>query len=219
MASLCGFDRMRCVRSDSIIWSLVSIVKLVYTRHVKTAGLAWAGCFMLLLLFHLLVLAPQEKLRIQTETLFTQTQLKAQAATEAARHENQIKLLELVGNLDDTLKNFVLEEEHTANLTFDIDRICNDIKLDSSSITATGSAGIVKIENCNHLFAKYVNVNFASSFNKFAAFLNALERSQPVIFIDKFEIIRSRDGSSNHTVDMKLAVLVGKDGETEEVGG
>ena len=193
-------------------------MKVVYTRHLRTAVLAWTGCFMLLLLFHLLVLAPQEKLRIQTEGLFTQTKRMTQAAKEAARLENQTKLQELVTHLDDTLKNFVFEEGDTANLTFDIDRISNDIKLDSSSITATGSAGIVEIENCNHLSAKYVNVNFASTFNKFAAFLNALERSRPVIFIDKFEIIRSRDSNSNHIVDMKLAVLVGKNGEAEEIG-
>ena len=54
--------------------------------------------------------------------------------------------------------------------------------------------------------------------DKFAAFLNALERSRPVIFIDKFQIIRSRDSNSNHTVDMKLAVLVGKNGKPEEIG-
>lgn len=194
-------------------------MKVVYTRHLKTAILVWAACFMLLLLFHLLVLAPQEKLRIKTGRLSTQTKWMARAAKEAARQENRNKLVELVANLDDTLNNFVFEAENTANLTFDIDRISSDIKLDSSSITATGTAGIVEIENCKHLLAKYVNVNFVSTFNKFAAFLNALERSQPVIFIDKFEIIRSRDSNSNHTVDMKLAVLVGKDGAPEEVGG
>lgn len=193
-------------------------MKVVYARHLKTAILVWAACLMPLLLFHLLVLAPQEKLRMQTEELFTQTKRMAQAAKEAARRENQIKLQELVTHLDDTLKNFVFEEEDTANLTFDIDRISNDIKLDASSITATGSAGIVEIENCNHLSAKYVNVNFTSTFNKFAAFLNALEKNRPVIFIDKFEIIRSRDSNSEHTVDMKLAVLVAKNGEPEEFG-
>ena len=104
-------------------------MKVVYTRHLRTAVLAWAGCFMLLLLFHLLVLAPQEKLRIQTEGLFTQTKRMTQAAKEAARLENQTKLQELVTHLDDTLKSFVFEEEDTANLTFDISQIANEKKV------------------------------------------------------------------------------------------
>ena len=194
-------------------------MKAVYARYLKTAAFGWAACFMGLLLFYLFVLAPQEKSRIQTQKMFIQTKQLAQAAKHAAKTENRARLLDLVTTMENTLKDFLFGEENIANLTFDIDRISNDIKLDSSSITATGSAGIVEIENCDHLFAKNVNVNFASDFNKFAAFINALERSRPVILIDKFEIIRTKQSDTNHKVTMKLAVLVHKVAQPKGVGG
>lgn len=186
-------------------------MKAVYTRHLKTAAFGWAACFMGLLLFYLFVLGPQEKSRIQTQEKFIRARQLAQSASEAAKKENRDKLLDLVTKMENTLGDFLFGEENIANLTFDIDRISNDIELDSSSITARGSAAVVKIANCEHLFARNINVNFASDFNKFAAFVNALERSRPVILIDTFEIIRSKKSDTNHKVTMELAVLVHKD--------
>ncbi|MHC4116263.1 MAG: hypothetical protein ACYSWO_02025 [Planctomycetota bacterium] len=194
-------------------------MKAFYARRLKTAAFGWAACFMGLLLFYLFVLAPQEKSGIQTQEAFIQAKQLAQSAREAAKKENRDKLLDLITKMENTLEDFLFGEENIANLTFDIDRISNDIQLDSSSITAKGSAGIVKIANCEHLFTKNVNVDFVSNFNKFAAFVNALERSRPVILIDKFEIIRSKQNDTNHKVTMELAVLVHRDARPEGIGG
>lgn len=194
-------------------------MKSIYRKYIKMGISVWAGCFIVFFLFYLLVLAPQEKVKARTESQFTETRRTAHAAKEAAREENKGKLKEQAANLDKRLQDFIVEEADTANLTFDIDRISNAIELDSSSITTMGSQGIVEIENCEYLFAKQINVDFASSFNKFAAFINALERNRPVIFIDTFAITRAREDNSNHSVSMKLAVLVGKDTKAGGVDG
>jgi Tfp pilus assembly protein PilO len=164
----------------------------------------------------LLVLAPQEKLRAQTEKLYVEAKRTADAAKEAAKEETQNKLLEQADNWDKRLQNFVTGEENTANLTFDISQISSGIELKSFGITPTGSEGIIEIENCEYIFAKHIQVSFSGSFIQFASFLNALERWQPVIFVDTFGITRSSGSSSDHSVDMRLAVLIGKDVETKK---
>ncbi len=194
-------------------------MKSIYGKYIKIGISAWAGCFIVLLLSYVVVLAPQEKLKARTESRFAETRLAARAAKEAAREENKIQLHEQAAILDKRLQGFIIEEADTANLTFDIDRISNAIKLDSSSITTMGSQGIVEIENCEYLFARQISVDFASNFNQFAAFLNALEMNRPVIFIDTFAITRAREDNSNHSVSMKLAVLVGKDAKAGGVDG
>lgn len=192
-------------------------MKSIYRKYFKAGVFIWAACFIVFLLFYLLVLIPQEKLRARVEERFIETKSIAEAAREAAKEERKIKLNNQVENFDKELRNFVTEQEATANLIFDISQISSDIKLGSFSITATGSEGIIKIDNCDYIFAKHIDITFVASFNQFAAFLNALERCRPAIFIDTFSISRSRQSASGHEVDMKLAVLVGKDMGAVEV--
>jgi len=198
-------------------------MKAVYGKYVKGAVLVWAGCFIAFLVFYLLVLGPQEKLRARTETRLAEAKGLAQAARDAAKEENKAELAERVAGLEQRLRDFVAEQENMGDFTFVVDKISKDIKLSSAPITATGAEGIVEIENCRFLSARNLSVNFTSSFNKFATFVNALEsgdkaqRSRPVIFVDTFAITRSTEGESGHKVDMRLAVLVGKQAKAKGV--
>jgi hypothetical protein len=191
----------------------------IYRKYFKIGILFWAVCFIVLLLSYLLVLSPQEKLRRMTERKLAETKLLAQSAREAAEESNKNMLIEQLSNLGNRLKDFVVEQENAANLTFDIGRISSDVKLNSFSSIFTGSEGTTKKDNYKHIIARQISVNFNSSFNKFANFLNTLERSRPVIFIDTFSITRSGESDSGHKVDMKLAVLVGTDAKTKGVDG
>ena len=49
-----------------------------------------------------------------------------------------------------------------------------------------------------------------------AKFINELERSRPVIFVDNFEIKRSEEDDGRNEVDMVLVFFVGQD-ELDEV--
>lgn len=194
-------------------------MKSIYRKYFKIGIIFWAVCFLVLLLGYLLVLAPQERLHHMTESKLADTKLLAQSAKEAAEEKNKNLLLEQISNSDNRLKDFVVEQEKSADLTFDIDRIKNEVGLDFFSSNFTGSEGTVKTDSYKHITARQISVNFKSSFNKFAFFLNALERSRPVFFIDTFSITRSGESDSGHSVDMKLAVLVGKDTKTKGVDG
>jgi hypothetical protein len=194
-------------------------MKSIYRKYFKIGIVFWSVCFIILLLSYLLVLSPQERIRLMTERKLADTKHLAQSAREAAEEKNKNLLLEQLSNSGDRLKDFVVEQQNAANLTFDIGRISSDLKLNSFSSNFTGGEETIKTDNYTHIIARQISVNFNSSFNKFAIFLNTLERSRPVVFIDTFSITRSVESDSGHKVDMKLAVLVGKDAKTKGVDG
>ena len=195
-------------------------MKSIYRKYIKVGALIWAVCFIILLLCYLVVLAPQEKLHRMTEKKLADTKLLAQSAEEAAQEENKNLLLGKLSKSSEQLSNFVIGQENMGNLTLDIGRISNEVELDSIKSSFTGGERTTtKTDNYKHIIPRYISVNFNSSFNKFATFLNTLERNQPVFFIDTFSITRSPESDSGHKVDMKLAVLVGKDAKAKGIDG
>jgi len=183
-------------------------MKSMYRKYFTAWGVIWAACFIALFLFYLIVLGPQRALRGRTETRLAEVQALAQAATEAAQEKNKIRLAEQVQEASLTLERFVIGQESTDSLTLDIGEIPGRDELGAFGISAGGSEAIIKMNNCKYISGRRVTVTFASSFKRFAAFLNALERNQPVIIVDTFTITRSRDETLQHKVDMALAVLV-----------
>lgn len=194
-------------------------MKLMYRRYVKAGAFLWAVCFIGFFLFYLIALGPQENVRRQTETRHAEMQRLAQAATDAAGEKNKARLMELVQEGEDMLQRFVTAERSTDSLTLDISGIPSREMLDAFSISPGGNESVIKMANCEHIFGKQLSVTFASSFNQFAEFLNALEMNRPVILVDSFSIGRSREETSDQQVEMTLAVLVNKDSGTKEAGG
>lgn len=193
-------------------------MKSIYGKYFKIGIIFWAICFVVLLLAYLFVLSPQERLRRMTERKLNDKQNLAQSAREAVEEKNKKRLIELLTDSGDELKEFVVDPENAANLTLDIGRISSEVKLNAFSSNFAGSdettRGATRTDNFKHIIPRHISVNFNSSFNKFAVFLNTLERRRPVIFVDTFSITRSTESDSGHKVDMKLAVLVGKKAET-----
>ena len=187
-------------------------MKSIYSKYSKIGIIFWAICFLILLLSYLLVMAPQEKILRMTEQKLADTKFLAQSAQEAAQEEYKNLLSEHLSSSTERLKDFVIEQDNIGNLTLEIGRIAKKVGLDSfGSDFTTGERITTKTDSSEHIFPRYISVKFNSSFNNFADFLNRLERSEPVYFIDTFSINRSEENESANPVEMKLAVLVGKD--------
>lgn len=185
-------------------------MKPIYRRYFVKTALTWAGCFMLFFFIHMLMLAPQGKNKKQIERqLAGQKQIYA-SALKATQQETKVRSNEQIEQLRNALKDFVIDFEDSANLTFDISQIVNEKKLASFGIKGKESRGGSSKPNGKYLSENHFGISFTGDFNQFATFLNALERHRPVIFVDKFEITRSRQENSGHEVNMDLVVLVKK---------
>ena len=172
----------------------------------------WTGCFVLFLFAYMLLLAPQEKSKKQVEKQLADKRQIYNSALEAAKEETKLKLDEEIEQLQSGLKSFVIDSEDLANLIFDIGQIANEKTVTSFRIKTKDSrqGSGLEIPNCNHIYENQINIGFVASLNRFAAFLNALERHQPIVFVDRFAITRSEQDDSGHQVNMNLAVFVRK---------
>ncbi|MHC4570932.1 MAG: hypothetical protein ACYS0C_02490 [Planctomycetota bacterium] len=184
----------------------------IYKKYIMKAALIWAGCFVLLVFVYMLMLAPQKKSKNQIEKQLDEKQQMYESVLKATQEETKIQLKEQIERLQNDLGNFVIDFEDSANLTFDISQIANEKEAASFSIKAQkkDKRRDSKTPDYDYISEDRIDIKFTSGFNQFAAFLNALERNRPVVFIDKFTIARSKEGKSDHQVSMDVAVFVRK---------
>ena len=170
---------------------------------------------MLFILAYMLVLEPQKSGRKRLESTLAEKKELYEFAQRAAQEQTKILLDEQIEGLRDILKDFVVDPEDSANLTFDIGRIANEENVSSFSIKNNDKQGILEIPDCNSICENHIDISFIAGFNQFATFVNALERHQPVLFVNEFTISRSNKGESIYQVSLDIAAFVRKQQERE----
>ena len=189
-------------------------MKAIYKKYLTKVALVWACCFLLPLLVYMFMLVPQKKNKKSIEKQLDEKKQIYDSALKTAKPETKIRLNEQVKQLQENLRNFVINFEDSADLTFDISQIASEKKVGDFSIKTKDKSSVTAIPNCNHICESHIDINFTADFNKFATLLNALERHWPVVFVDKFAITRSTQNDLNHPVIMNLTVFVKKKQET-----
>jgi len=187
-------------------------MSLIYKKYLTKVALIWAGCFALFFLVYMLMLAPQKKSKKQIQKQLAEKKQMYESVLKAAQEETKVQLNEQMERLRNSLEDFVIDFEDSANLTFDIGRIASEKEIASFSIKPQGEnkRRDSTIAGYEYIFENHIDVSFTAGFNQFATLLNALERHRPVVFVDKFIIARSKQGNSGHDVTMELAVFVKK---------
>ena len=181
-----------------------------YKKYFIWMGVIWAACFVLFLFAYLLVLGPQKNNKKHIENKLAEKKQVYELAQRAAREETKIQLNEQLERLQSRLKDFVIDFEDSANLTFDISQIADEKKVTSFSIKSKGNHGLSAIPGCNNIFENHIVISFIGNFNQFATFLNALERNRPVLFVDKFALARFGQNESTYRVTLNVAAFVRK---------
>jgi len=186
-------------------------MKSIYGKYFIKLILTWASCSVLFFLVYMFVLGPQENNKKQLGKQLVEKKRIYNSALNATQKETKIQLGEQIQQLRDKLKDFVIDFEDSANLTFDISQIAGGKKVSSFNIESTKDNSKSRAGSNKYIFENHINVSFLTAdFNQFAALLNALERHRPVIFVDGFSITRAERGNSDHKVDMSLSVFVKK---------
>jgi len=185
-------------------------MKPIYKKYFTAVALIWASCFVLFIFAYMLMLAPQRKSRKQIEEQLAEKKQIYDSAQKAAQEETQKQLNEQIRYLRDKLANFVVDSEDLANLTFDIGKMASERQVGSFGINIVDKFPVTAESEGDCLREDKLHVSFTGGFNQFAAVLSALERYQPVVFVDEFAINRSKRDTLDHHVSMDLAVFVKK---------
>lgn len=189
-------------------------MKPMYRKRIKNAAFIWTGFGVLVLLAYVAILAPQARTKKQIDKLLVEKKQTYHAAVTASGEENRIQLKEQIEQMQNTMKNFVIDYRESTNLTLDISQIANDRKVSDFSISGRGArrSRTVEIPNCKHIRENRIGIGFDAGFNNFATFLNTLERHKPVVFVDTFRISRFDVGEADavNKVKMDLSVFIRK---------
>lgn len=182
-------------------------MKEIYKKFLPTVAVIWAGSFLLLLVVYFLILGPKQRLKSRLGSELAEKRHLYNSALEAAQSDTKVKLAKQIQQLQDRLHGFVIDSEDSANLSFDISKIANEKNVRSFSILSRDTnAGLES--KCQYISESYVDVSFNSNFSQFAAFLNSLERHKPVVFVDKFSVIRSDNDPAGHQMRMSLSFFI-----------
>lgn len=175
-------------------------------------------CFAVLLLAYILVLRPQSIRLSQIESQVVAKKNEENTAREAANEKTRATLNEQIKNLKEQLNNFVINPGEIQNVASKIQQIAEDTQLSSIKINPSSGKPISAFDDCKYVSGHPISVDFVASFNKFATFLNKLERHKSVIFIDTFSISKTEE-DSKHKVEMQLSILVEKQDKVQESKG
>ncbi len=181
-----------------------------YKKYFLTAGLIWVVCTVVFIFVDMLVMTPQRHKGLQTEKQLREVKQTYRTALKAARKETQDEAKRQIQQMRNRLHDFVVDSEDSANVILDISRIATEKRLGSFSIKTKDGRESPETPGCNYIRENHIAVSFTGNFNQFAAFLNALERHRPVIFVDEFKMTRAKANDPGHHVNMSLAVLVKK---------
>lgn len=187
----------------------------IYRKYLTRTAIVWAVCLVLFILVYILVLGPQNSSRKRLKSTLAEKKQLYEFAQRATQEQTKIRLNEQIEGLGDILKDFVVDFEDSANLTFDIGRIAKEEDVSSFSIKNNNKQGISEIPDCNSICENHIDISFIAGFNQFATFVNALERHQPVLFVNEFTISRSKKGESTYQVTLDVAAFVKKQQERE----
>jgi len=184
---------------------------IIYQKQLITVAMTWIGCFVVFLFAYLLVLAPQNKIKKRVEKELVNSKQEYQFASSATQEETKTLLKKEIDQLQNKVKDFIIDFSDLSNLSFDISRKASEQKITSLSIKNKYS-GVSEIPKCQNIGENEIEITFTGSFEQFTSFLSSLERHHPVVFVDEFTLSRTssdKEGPSLH-VNMNVAVFVRK---------
>jgi Tfp pilus assembly protein PilO len=186
------------------------MINAAYKKHILMLGVVWAVSLVLAVLAFVLVISPRLNVAAKLAGDAAKNKQKYEEAVSAAREENKKKLADELEILKTGLKDYAVEAEDFANLTFDISRIAADKQIIDVSVKTPEQAKTKEQLDSKNLTENRVDISFQSNYVQFASFLNALERHRPVVFIDMFKLSRGERNEPGVKIDMDLTVFVKK---------
>jgi len=185
-----------------------AFMKADYKRLLIILVVVWGGAFVLLLGSHMFLMLPQQKESELLGKQLMEKRLRYDISKAADSEQVRAQLSEKVRGLTEELCRFEAEVDELDGLWFSISRIAGEIGVESFQSKGMDDESYSVIPNCYDIGTASTEVNFSGSFNKFARFINQLERYKPVVFIDGFTITRARKEGSGPEAKLVLSVFV-----------
>ncbi|MHC4216142.1 MAG: hypothetical protein ACYSWP_22540 [Planctomycetota bacterium] len=185
-------------------------MKPVHLKLLVTSGLIWGCSFAILGAAYMCLIFPQTKAERDINAKLTERKQVHQeykfANSERARRERNEK----IKMLDEKLALYVAEEKAIDNLQFDIASIADAVNVTNFSSTSKSiiDDSFLEIPNCSYIGYTLIDIEFTTSFNNFARFVNELERRDPIIFVEELTISRNNEKPDENLAKIALSAFI-----------
>jgi len=183
-------------------------MKPLYKRYFTILSLLWGCTFVALLVVYVCLVEPQKSLLMAINNNVKLRKSEYNRTKAADNQETRFKWNHELSLIDKQLQNFAIDPNNLDELTFDISRIANSVGVNAFASRRISSEVYSTIPGCEYIGYAEIRVEFRSSFNKFARFINTLERHEPFIFVNEFTISNSDKNDLEHSTNMVLHVFV-----------
>ncbi len=144
---------------------------------------------------YFLVLGPQQIAVARLEREFHISNEQYAMAQTAQRKETKAHIESILKEQTEKTSRFVVPSDMASGMTVHISQLASEHGLSEFSTKTRELSSTFGTDSKANLTDAWLELTFACSFNQFAAFLNSLERSRPVLFVESAQIIRDTEGS------------------------
>jgi hypothetical protein len=182
-------------------------MKPIYKKLLAALVLLWGGSVIVLLSIHMFLMMPQQKESRLLDKQLMEKRLRYNTSKAADNTKARARLAQKVEGLTTELEKFAADVEDLDDLSFSISKIAAEIGVEAFKSKGVDPETYSVIPNCNSIGRVSIEIDFIGSFNKFARFVNRLERYEPVVFVDEFVISTGRRDSGPE-IKMWLSIFV-----------
>jgi len=185
-------------------------MKRIHKRYLKTISIIWSCSAVMLALGYMTVLGPQGGVCRNVSRELSEKERAYDEALEASQQETKDRLAEQLERVRCRVGDFAVEFEGSADVTFDIGRIVDELGIESFNIRNLGGGDKDRKAETKYVDENAVGITFVADFSQFASLLNKIERHRPVLFVERFCISTPERSGSKPEVSMDLVYLVKK---------
>ncbi len=177
------------------------------TKFKLFLAVLWAACLLLLgagiLFFHL----PQKEVLARIESQFNESRQQREVADLASRETVRQKAQQQLDEVQHQIQQYSLPTDDVTALVFEIGKKAAELGLSDFSSKQLDLQKLSTVEKSKHLTEAWLQVEFEASYEQFLQFVNRLEQSTPVVFVEDLVIRRADQGKAKHKVKMELSFL------------
>ena len=164
-------------------------------RYLIVAGAVCGLWLALMASAYPLIIQPQSRVLAKVQNDFAASNEQYSLAQTAQREDTKKNMAGKLEDVKELTRMFVINPNESAQLTFKISQLAAQCHLGNFTTKIREMTGTLDEQENHKIGEGWVELSFSATFNQFAAFLNSLERNQPVVFVESAAIKRSDNGS------------------------
>lgn len=192
-------------------------MKLKLTPYNAAAALLWIVCLGVIGAGVLFSGGLQGVAIEQARRDLNESQEKLAFAQSAGKDETKQRTQERLARTRDSLNTFSCPAAAESSLIFQIGQLAHTLELKKFTSRFPDNVPEQTIEKSDRIAEGWLTVEFIADYLKAAAFVNSLERHEPLLFIESIHLRPSEEGVDEASVRLTLSYLIRKSGPAKTV--